>query len=779
MSAARTPSSDATAAFVAERSDLVARPGSSGPGRRRALTALTDEWLSRLFELSGADPQSVALVAVGGYGRSELAPGSDIDVLLLHRNAHNIAQVADRIWYPIWDSGLRLDHSVRTVPEARRLAGQDLKVVLGILDSRTIAGDAELTESLRASVFADWRAMARQRLGDLRDTVEDRRGRFGELAHMLEPDLKEAYGGLRELTVLRAIAATWLTDIPHGQIDHAREFLLDVRDSLHISTGRANDVLHAQDRIPVAEDLGFADTDELLRALYAAARRIAFVSDTSWHRVLRLTKPSGKLGLRRLTRSGPARVPLTDGVVLQDGEVVLAMEAKPERDPVLVLRAAAAAAQAGYPLAPNAVERLASTSAPMPVPWPLEARDALVSLLGAGRPAVAVWESLDQAGIISRLIPGWDIVRCAPQHNPVHRFTVDRHLVETAVEASALTRTVSRPDLLLVGSLLHDIGKGQPGDHTVVGIGIAEKLAPHMGFDDADSAVLVSLVAHHLLLPDTATRRDLNDPMTVQTVVDAVGNTDSLQLLHALTIADAAATGPAAWSDWKKKLIDDLVLRTEAALGGRRMPSDPGLTDEQLQLAHGTGVEVLLDIGSPTCTVTVAAPDRLGMLGAVAGVLSLNRLQVRAASTLSVGDRAVQIWTVQPLYGDPPGIDKLRGDMRRALEGTLDVAAELAKREAAYDPQRPEKVAARVDIVEGASARASVLEVRTHDSPGLLHRIGKAISSSDGAIVGAKVATLGSEVVDVFYLVNRDGHPLSEDHCAAVVATVRGALAHP
>ncbi len=155
---------------------------------------------------------------------------------------------------------------------------------------------------------------------------------------------------------------------------------------------------------------------------------------------------------------------------------------------MLVLRAAAAAAQAGLRLAPHAVERLARDSAPMPEPWPRAARDALVSLLGAGRPAIPVWEALDQADIWSRLMPEWSVVRSAPQRNPVHRFTVDRHLVETAVQSGPHTRRVDRPDLLLVGALLHDIGKGRAGDHTEVGIGLVPAMAPRLGFDRRTTA---------------------------------------------------------------------------------------------------------------------------------------------------------------------------------------------------------------------------------------------------------------------------------------------------
>ncbi|TAK70616.1 MAG: [protein-PII] uridylyltransferase [Actinomycetota bacterium] len=767
----------ATAAYTAARLEILGRPGPSGPGRRRDLTDATDAWVSRLFDLAGADPARLALVAVGGYGRGELAPGSDLDLLLLHRGEDSIAALADRIWYPIWDGRIALDHSVRTPAEARRLAAQDTRVLQGILDARLVAGDQALADQVKATVLADWRSMAFSRLATLRRGVDERIDRHGELAHLLEPDLKESFGGLRDVGILRAVAASWVTDPPRAAIPAAHQLLLDVRDELHRSSGRALDRLLLQEQAGVAAALGFADADTLLRAVSQAGRAIVYASDLTWHRVGRLARPASRVPWRRGRGRQADRVPLAEGVVVHDGEVVLSADARPDRDPVLALRAAAAAAQAGLRLAPHTVDRLAAQGAAMPVPWPAEARDALVSLLGAGRPAINVWEALDQAGIITALLPEWDVVRSAPQHNPVHRFTVDRHLVETAVEAGTRTRRVSRPDLLVVGSLLHDIGKGRPGDHTEVGIDLVGKLGPHLGYDDDDSAVLVALTAHHLLLPDTATRRDLDDPATVAAVADAVGSAQVLDLLHALSESDAAATGPAAWSEWKQALVDDLVRRTHAVLAGRPAEAGSPMTPARLALAEAPGVQVLVEPGDRATTVTVAAPDRRGLLGTVAGVLAVHQLDVRAAHTESVGSRAVQVWWVQPRYGAPPDAALLGEDVRRALDGGLDLDERLQRRAEAYATiSRPAPPPPRVDVVPGASERATVIEVRAHDVPALLHRVGRAIGTAGVDIVAARVATLGADVVDVFYLVGPDGEPLTDEHAAAVRLTVLDAL---
>ena len=435
----------------------------------------------------------------------------------------------------------------------------------------------------------------------------------------------------------------------------------------------------------------------------------------------------------------------------------LARDADPATDAVLPLRAAAAAAQARLMLSAHALGRLAAAPARLPEPWPDEARDALVSLLGAGQAAVAVIESLDQARLMERWFPEWTAVRSKPQHNPVHRFTVDRHLVEAAVEASAFTRRVARPDLLLLGALLHDIGKGVPGDHTEQGLVLLAVIAPRLGLVPADTEVLMTLLRHHLLLPTVATRRDLDDPATVRVVADAVGDRETLQLLAALTEADALATGPAAWGDWKASLVEDLVARTATVLRGEALPAPPPLTPAQQKLVHGelpaVGVVALQRLGA--YEVTVAAADRRGLLAGCAGVLALHRLDVRGATAASVGDKAISVFTVTPRFGDEPSWEALRADLRRNLLDGMPLAERLAQRDSAY--VKGWVAAPAVRFADDASDSATVLEVRAHDRPGLLYRVSLAIAECGLDVLSARVGTLGAEAVDAFYLVGADG----------------------
>ncbi|MCM1942466.1 [protein-PII] uridylyltransferase [Streptomyces sp. G3] len=826
--------------YAAARLRLLTEGARSGPPRRRALAELTDDWLAGLFGAATGGHTGVSLVAVGGYGRGELSPRSDLDLLLLHdgRDDKAVAALADRLWYPVWDLGLDLDHSVRTPQQARKTAGEDLKVQLGLLDARHLAGDLGLTSALRTAVLADWRNQAPKRLPELRDLCAERAERQGELRFLLEPDLKEARGGLRDATALRAVAASWLADAPREGLADARRRLLDVRDALHLATGRATDRLALQEQDEVAAGLGLLDGDALLRQVYEAARVISYAGDVTWRevgRVLRSRSVRPRLRAMMSGRNGgkPAaeRSPLAEGVVEQDGEVVLARTARPERDPVLPLRAAAAAAQAGLPLSLHAVRRLAATARPLPTPWPAEAREQLVTLLGSGRPTVQVWEALEAEGLVTRLLPDWERVRCRPQRNAVHLWTVDRHLIETAVRAAGFTRRVHRPDLLLVAALLHDIGKGWPGDHSVAGETIARDVAARIGFDRADAAVLATLVRHHLLLVETATRRDLDDPATVRAVAAAVGTERTLELLHALTEADALATGPAAWSSWRGSLVADLVKRVAGVLAGEpaaeteaaaptaeherlaveafrtggpvlalraqteppaqpsdlsdlsglsgtadasgRGPGDPGAVDPAGNVPEPLGVELL-----------IAVPDQAGVLPAVAGVLALHRLTVRTAELRSLplpdgvdGSVLLLDWRVAAQYGSLPQAARLRADLVRALDGTLDIAGRLAERDAAHPRRRGvEPPPSRVTVAPAASRLATVIEVRAQDAPGLLFRLGRALEAAGVRVRSAHVSTLGANAVDAFYVTRGEGVPLPGEEAASVAREVEESL---
>jgi len=694
-------------------------------------------------------------VAVGSHGRGDRAPHSDLDLVLLHRSRRDIATVAERLWYPIWDRGIGLDHSVRTVAEAVEAADGDLKVALGLLDARHVAGDVRLSAHLIARIGSLWRVRARGWLPVVRAAARERHEHFGEVAFLLEPDLKEGRGGLRDVAVLRSLqrVTTVLGDLLPA-LDAPAADLHAVRCAVHVHARRATDRLLLQDQDEIAAALGIDGADALLGRVSAAARTVSYVWDSCWRRI------EGWLGARR---GPPAETrPLGMGIALRDGEVHV-------HDAAHWLAAAAAAAERRAPLAPSTLERLAGALPPeAPDPWPYGWRQSFVALLGAGHHAVPVLEALDHHGLLVRLLPEWEAVRYKPQRNAYHRFTVDRHLMEAAANAAALARQVARPDLLLLGTLLHDIGKGYPGDHTAAGVVVVRRVAARMGLSPDDVDTLVAMVEHHLLLPETATRRDVNDPATVDAVVAAVQTPGRLELLHALTEADSLATGPSAWSQWKASLVERLVQRASAAMRGMPPPPEPDVSDllppDAADGLHVPAGEARAQADTDARRCVVVAPDRPGLFSRVAGVLAMNGLDVLAATVGSAPDgRAVEAFDVQGAFGDEPDWDRVRRHLDVAL-GSDDARAideSVAHRARTYARRRL-AAPARVIADNDASARATVIEVRAPDDVGVLYRITKAIAAAGLDVRSARASTLGHEVVDAFYVVDATGNKVTD-----------------
>ncbi|MFY1633335.1 [protein-PII] uridylyltransferase [Solwaraspora sp. WMMB335] len=748
---------------VGVRQQHAAGPGPSlsmgiGAAARVERAAALDVWLTRLMP---AGISGIALVAVGGLGRLQCSPYSDLDLVLLHRGVPGMDELAARIWYPIWDARLGLDHSVRTLPEALSVAHDDVKVALGLLDARHVAGDRDLTAALQVAATDQWRRTALRQLPVLREITEARWRTHGELAFLLEGDLKEAAGGLRDVGILRSIALAGIADSmrPAARAAHLR--LLDTRDALHVAVGRRVDRLVAQERATVARLLDLDDPEALLRRVASDARTIAHALDDGWRSAERL-----RSGLRRSGAAPPVRRPVARDVVEHDGELVLARAAIGARpDPSLSLRVAAAAATSRLPIARATCEWLAAYCPPLPAPWPDAARAALVTLLGAGPHLVPTWETCDRYGLVDGWLPEWPRMRSLPQHNPVHRFTLDRHLVQAAQEATAYTREVDRPDLLLLGAFLHDVGKGLPGDHSAVGAPIAARIAARVGLPPADVAVIEKMVRLHLLLPEVATRRDLSDPVTISGVAEAVGDTTTLSLLHGLARADALATGPAAWSGWKGRLIAELVRRVHTALDTGVLPDpprpDPALVAGPLPAVHIDGED----------RVAVAAADRRGLLAAVAGVLALHRLDVLTADASLVDGRALVEFRVQPRYGTPPDSIALAADLRRAVTGDVSVVQRLRGRVLAGRRGGAEP---RVVWLRAAATDAVVLELRAADSAGLLYRVTSALDEAGAQVRAARISTLGGDVVDAFYLVGGWPDDAERDRFAAAVLAAAG-----
>jgi len=752
---------------------------------RRERSNESDRFLSQLFNTAEkADGRKnlgkeIALAAVGGYGRGELSPGSDLDILFLHSgkvSAENLKAFVNDVLYPLWDKK-SVDHSVRTRSETRDAASSDLRVATGLLDIRLIAGNPDLVAAIQLDALDFWRKNAKENLANLHKSLQERHIRAGELAYLLEPDLKEARGGLRDIQALRAISLSAAIAVPLEKISWAEGTLNNVRESLHIASGRGKDRLLFQEQDKVAKLLNYPDADAMMSDVARAARTVDYLLNYTWHAL----EHKEKDGLGRILKR-PRITTVAKNVSASNREIVIDLFTSLDDDPVCGLRAAATAAQLGLPLSLDTCtelsENLKSCQGKLPTPWPREARELLISLIGAGEAMVGIFESLDQEEIIFEWIPEWMSVRSLPQRNALHRHTVDRHMVETAVHAAKLTRKVQRPDLLLFAALFHDIGKGAQEDHSVRGVRLIEPIAQRIGFDAKEIEILKNLVLHHLLLSSTATRRDLDDPATIQSIVSLIPDVNTLELLHALSIADGEATGSAGWSDWKATLVNDLVQRVKRAMAGAEFAQQPEVSAEQMAQAEKGELRVTLEEHSSGYAVEVISPDKPGLLSIVAGVFNISRLDVKSARTKTLGNSAVMYWIVTPEPHAPEtSATKLHDLIAEALLDSKDVEEKLIARAAAYasipsipvpDPE--------VEIFTDAATDATVIEVRSHDRPGLLFRIGAAITQSKIDIRSAIVTTLGAEAIDTLYVTELTGGPLSPERATEVASHLKQAL---
>lgn len=754
------------------RNELVARDDLSGRSLARRLSDQMDGW----FDALGRHLQpGWSIIATGGYANGLLCPGSDIDVVLVHparAGSDEVREIAESVWYPLWDAGVKLSPAAHSVKSLLTLAAGDLNTATTALRLRTLAGQSADTEAIRTGALEQWRRKSQHWLSQLREVNEQRWSRNGDVASLLEPDLKDGQGGLRDYDSIRWALAVDRPEIaaalesPLEDLAAPAESLLATRCALHRLTGKSTNVLLLQDQDAVADAMGFTDADVLMASVSDAARSIDWASERFWWRVERSQRKG-----RAATSTGRGHVrpsaTLRPGVTVVDDEVEVDLDVA-DVDQSLVLRVAAAAAHARYPISRRTLIKLSATIADEGEVWDEPTKQAMVSLLGAGAHLIDSVEALERYELFSRMLPEWRRVRSLPQRNAFHTYTVDRHLLQTVANAGEFVRSVTRPDLLLIGALLHDIGKGYPGDHTEVGMDLVDRIAPRMGFDPSDVAIIRSLVEHHLLLSETAMRRDLSDPRTAENVAAQIGDPLRLQLLRALTEADSLATGPSAWSAWKASLINELTASVEAVLAGQVTIADEVDLDQQF-------AEVLAEVRSTDRAHTgrisnddfdlwtVAARDQPGLFAKVAGAFAMHGIDVVSADVWTSSDGiAVDQFRVPRSSSARVDPAKLDHDLRAVVAGSVDVGSRIAQRIRTYSRAHRRAVAAapprlEVLISNDASASTTMIDVRAPDAIAVLYRLASRLAEGGLDIRSAKVATLGHEVVDVFY-VQRSGH---------------------
>jgi [protein-PII] uridylyltransferase len=779
---------------------------------RRA--GFVDACLVEVFEATDAPP-GVALVALGGYGRSRLSPGSDLDLLIAHDGADldRVAELVDAILYPLWDAGFRVGHGVRTPSESVALARERLDARTAMLDGRLLAGDGGPWDATAAAVLGEVRADPDAFANELRADALDRVQRAGATSSRIEPDLKQGGGGLRDIQMLGWLAAAvgrtledagLLRNAERAAVDAADEFLERVRGALHLETGRDADRLVLEQQPAIAEALGFVDEpgliapDGLMRQVFEHARAV----EHAWRNVFGRRSASG-------ARAGGPR----DRA---------AIDTTPEG----ILRAfARRATEHGDALLPvDVLDEIAAADVPAVVEWTAPVRDAFSSILRA-RGATPALEALDRLGLLVRYVPAWVDVRCRPQRDPYHRSSVDVHLLTTLAEMRALLDREAVPiverfadladaiadrDAALLGALFHDIGKIGRGSHAIEGARIAEATLAHMGVDERTRSLASFLVREHLLLSDTATRRDLEDERLIEEVAARIGDRERLAALTLLTVADAAATGPLAWTPWRAALVRELVTKigrvlergdvgpdTAERLSNRveglraSLPAeDPAAIDRfvlRMPRSYLLGVPVeriarqypllasplqrdevrsLSGAGdrSGIHSLTVVTQDRPGLLSMIAGALSVEGLSILSAQAFTTQDAvAVDVFDVEGAFERDIGEERwraFRATLRRAIEGRSSLDARVEERRRRYPVAEGVPVVVRVD--NDASDFFTVIEIGGPDRVGLLFDITRTLAEVDLDVHLAKVATYADRVVDAFYVRDPLGRKLDD-----------------
>ncbi len=758
---------------------------------------------------------------MGGYGRGELSPHSDIDLLFLLPERSKVTAATLRgLLYPLWDAGWQVGHAVRGPKEAIELAGSDLDTATALLSARMIAGDealfAELVQRRARWLGKHGRAMARR----IVESTSERHRRTSRAGWSLAPDLKEDRGALRDVHAVGWAAAVVGRTEVSDTIEGAASILLAAREGLHAETGRKLDQLRMHLQPAVARRLGFEGdgaADELMTAVHSAARDIE-------HEGRRLLDDllSSVLGGPR--RSGTTKS-LGGGMRVADGMVTIDRDVPPSS--VEGLRMLAAVASTGKPPGTVAAHWLEGCFAgEPPAGWPEAMADVFLELLAGDHSATAL-EALDHAGGWRYLMPEWLAVRGRPQHDPYHRYTVDGHsfiaieeisriVAESRLAADAIAEA-GDPGMLYLATLLHDAGKGSGEDHSVAGERIARAITARMGLPPVSMDEVATLVRHHLLLVDTATRRDLSDGAVIEMVASTVKTARILRLLYVLTIADARATGPEGWSDWKAALVLELYRKAliaietgelparsdvrarareieafEPALAGRSesvletLPRSyidastvPDMADDVKLLLSPPGpghVKCRFEPGSEAgrWVVTVCAVDRPGTLARTAGVLALNRISVLSAQAYATttGLALERFVVTSP---EPPDIERVQEDLAGAYSGRLAIDARLRRKALDYKPVDP--LQPDVRVLQDESEHSTVIEVRAPDALGLLYAITSAMADLDLDIHVAKIDTLGPRVVDVFYVRNAWAEKLDDEQASEVGRSIEHRIA--
>jgi [protein-PII] uridylyltransferase len=812
---------------------------------------LVDQLVRTVYEFAltrvypSANPttgEQMTLVATGGYGRAELAPYSDIDIMFLlpYKLTAHSEQIVEFTLYMLWDLGLKVGHATRSVDEALRMSREDLTIRTSLLESRWLWGNADL--------FAEFKSRFNNEIvaGTGADFVEGklaerdaRHDRMGDTRYVLEPNVKEGKGGLRDLQTLFWIAkylyqvdtikdltkAGVLTKEDVKQFAKAAKFLWTVRCHLHYEAGRPEERLIFGIQQEMGNRMGYRDhagsrgVERFMKHYFLNAKKIGDLTRTlcavleEQHKKKRTPTWMPSFRLRKKS---------IEGFAVESGRLNVKSDEEFVKAPVKLIQLFRLAQKNQLDVHPNALRLVGQNLRKIDAKLRKDrlANDLFMDILTGEAPDLALMR-LNEAGVFGRFVPDFGRVVAQMQYDMYHVYTVDEHTIRAIgilngietmrliddhpVACSVISEVQSRRAMYL-SVLLHDIAKGRGGDHSVLGAKVADKLGPRFGLTEWETETVSWLVRQHLVMSNTAFKRDIEDPKTVADFVEIVQSPERLRLLLILTVADIRAVGPNVWNEWKAGLLRELYWRAQESLSGGISQTRRAERVEQakIKLADGLvkwkkadidrhlergqdsywlsmGVEahvrhaeliqgavtegkafeitIRAEPERDVSEITVYAPDHPGLFAAIAGAMALSGASIVDAKIQTLNDgMALDTFWVQDssnkVFGEGQNFERFRKRVEDAIQGKINPKRELAKARKSALPSRTRafKVPPRVLIDNKASQNHTVIEINGKDRQGLLYDLTACLTACGLQISSAHISTYGERVVDVFYV---------------------------
>ncbi|MFC1523328.1 [protein-PII] uridylyltransferase [Thermodesulfobacteriota bacterium] len=816
----------------------------SGRALLRKHSKLIDSHLAGAYEQSPACGSEMTLIALGGYGRSELFPFSDIDLLILYKpgSEHTLEAATESLLYPLWDAGLDVGHSVRTPEACLADAEDDFFFQVALLEARFIAGSEYLFFHLQEQYKNTFIEGHRQAFLDkMMTSHQNRHHHFGTHSYLLEPNIKDCRGGLRDVhsmlwtsqvvfgmkTIADIEVSGLMTELERKTFDDARDNLIRIRNRLHYLSGRKNDQLYFEHQEDIARALGYQEKDGILgveqfmRGVYSSLHTIASYTDIFFeHADETLTPPSKSEDIM-----------LKPGIILRNRKILLKTTPQVTPRPDQILSLFFLAVKHDCPIhywtkkyISNHLQLIDDKARKSPS----MARIFYALLQGPNDP-LRFLRTMLETGLLTAYIPEFSLVESLNQHDVYHIFTVDRHLLQTVSELHSLRDEepiflqLPAPHTLFLAALFHDIGKGSGRNHTEAGAETTARIVRRMGLPEREQQLVSFLVLNHLYLPNIAMRRDLEDENFILQCARHIGNIENLRMLYLLSIADARATGPTVWNEWKAALLLELFLKVANALEQEHpgeFSQSQGATWMRSHIAELFASEppavletlpqdYLLDFSPETVmkhilwaeqlrtrevnthpdthdtgwTLTVITSDSTGLLAKICGTLALHNLNIIRAKIFTwPNGTVVDVFDIQSTvdisFADQDW-ENLNEDLTLALQGRLGLPHRLAEK--AKLPVYGRKKTGlqhkpKVVIDNKTTPNATVIEVYASDHPRLLYNITRTLADFGISISQARITTAVDQIVDVFYATDHrmkaitDPELLKELHAALLYA---------